>query len=179
MALPSSFTPQVAPGSPGSLIVLGHSPVRKRRHSSSSSGSSSSTVKVSSRRKPPRNQPATQTLHGRNKGKKAKRRSRLTGLINTFYVERPMAERVGPAAEESLSGSSTSIKQPLERHALAPAIGTSNMPLSNSEARHFCMFYIDSHYFCRVMMNALNESYNWIPTMPLGVNSLVEMRCQT
>lgn len=156
MIRPSSLAPQVA-GSPGLALSL----IQKRRHSSLSSDSSSSTVKVASGRKPPRisstTRPAAQTFPDKIKPRKKKRRSRLTGLTDPFYIESRTVRR---SAESLLGGSSggTNIKEQDSQ-----AISASDMPTSScdSEACCFWMFCIESHYFRRVMMNALNKS--WIP----------------
>lgn len=104
MALPSSHTSQVAESPPS---------VQKRRRDSSSSGSSSSTVKAVSKRFATRKRPVAKTL----REKRAKKRSKLTGLSNNFYVEprqtiKRLPSRINIKAQRSLDiGASDTAKR--------------------------------------------------------------------
>lgn len=141
MALPSSHTSQVA-GSPRPPLVLGPLSVRKRRHDSSSSESSSGTVKAVSRRKTLGKRPAGQNLREKKQDKREKKRSRLPGLTNRFYV----GPQSAPRTTQPSSGATSRINIEEGR---SLDIGASNtatkeiMSSSDSEACCFVVFYVD------------------------------------
>lgn len=155
-----SRTPLVSRSLRRSPAVLGPLLVRKRRHNSSSSESSSRTVKAVSRRKPPGNRPVAQAPRDKNQDKRAKKRSKLTGLTNFFYVGSRRLQRTA----EPLSGGPSNAEIEERR---ARATNASNVPtkeIMSSSDSEACLF-LDvlrrpSHYFLRVMMNSSNRRYN-------------------
>lgn len=99
--------------------------------------------------------PAAQTFPDKNHDKKSrkKKRSRLTGLTKSFYIESRHVRR-GP-----LFGGPSGTEQ----HSQVISASDTRTPPCDSEVCYLWTFYVDSDCFPRVKRNSSNRHYNRIP----------------